>query len=323
MSIPNKLTGTFAPILTPFTSDRDTIDWEPYRRHLAFLEKAGLNGILVLGTNGEFGQLTNEERIQMVEATLAAGTALKLIVGGVVPDSPEETMTFVARLADYANQLTAVLVAPPFYNVVASGSTIPDESVVDFYRQLASVQDRIPIMLYNVPVPAEGPVTAAIPPRVVAALDDEAVIIGIKDSTARLENIPAYRKAKPGLQVLVGNDHVVAEGLAQGAVGSITSCANVFPSVVLTVHQAQPGPIREAAQAELSSLRRVLDLIPGKMVATQKLLLYHLGAVSNRSPVRDQDKELTAVEQDQVLTSLEQIIAELVINKSIRSAIKQ
>jgi len=323
MSSPFKLAGAFAPILTPFTPDGGSIDWESYRGHRAYLEKAGLNGIVVLGTNGEFGQLTTGERFQMVEATISAGTTLKVIVGGMVPDSPEETMTIVARLADYAGQLIAVLVAPPFYHVVAAGRAIPEDSVVDFYRQLARVQDRMPLLLYNVPVPAEGPVTATITPRVVAALSNEAVIVGIKDSTARLENIPAYRKAKAGLQVLVGSDHVVAGGLAQGAVGSITACANVFPSAVLAVHQAPPGPDREAAQTELSSLRRVLELVPGKMVATQKLLLHHLGVVPTRSPVRDRSRELTAAEQDQVLAGLEETVAGLVINQAVQPAIKR
>lgn len=323
MSVPNRLAGAFAPILTPFTRDDRMIDWESYRSHLGFLEKAGLKGILVLGTNGEFGHLTTEERIQLVETTLSASTALNLIVGGAVPESPTETMAFVAQLADYADQLTAVLVAPPFFNEVAAGSTIPEDTVVDFYRQLTGVQDRLPLILYNVLVPMGGPVTAAVPPSIVSALSKEALIVGIKDSTARLENIPAYRKAKSGFQVLVGNDHVVAEGLAQGAVGSITACANVFPSVVLTVHQAQPGSIRDSAQTELSRLRQVFELIPGKMVATQKLLLHHLGVVSDKSPVRDENKELTTAEQNQVLASLDETIAGLIINQSIFSTNKR
>ena len=241
MSTPNRLAGAFAPILTPFTPDGGSIDWESYRGHLAYLDEAGLNGILVLGTNGEFGQLTSDERFQLVEATLSAGTPLEVIVGGMVPDSPEETRSCVTRLADYAGQVAAILVAPPFYDVFAAGGAVPEDGVVDFYRQLARVQDRMPLLLYNVPVLVEGPVTAAITPGMVAALRDEAVVVGIKDSSARLENIPAYLKAKPGLHVLMGNDHVVAGGLAQGAVGSITACANVFPSAVLAGSSGPAG----------------------------------------------------------------------------------
>ena len=286
MSISDKLAGAFAPILTPFTGSDKRINWDSYRSHLGFLEKTGLKGILVLGTNGEFGNLSIDERIQLVETTISANSALNIIVGGVVPDSPAKTMDFVAQLADYADQLTAVLVTPPFYNEVAAGNTIPDNTVVGFYRQLTGVQDRLPILLYNVPVPMGKPVTAAVPPSIVSTLSEETLIVGIKDSTARLENIPSYRKAKSSFQVIVGSDHVVAEGLAQGAVGSITACANVFPSAVLTVHQAEPGPTRDAAQIELGRLRKVLELIPGKMVATQKLLLNHIGVVSERSHVR-------------------------------------
>ena len=113
MSISDKLAGAFAPILTPFTGSDKRINWDSYRSHLGFLEKTGLKGILVLGTNGEFGNLSIDERIQLVETTISANSALNIIVGGVVPDSPAKTMDFVAQLADYADQLTAVLVTPP------------------------------------------------------------------------------------------------------------------------------------------------------------------------------------------------------------------
>ncbi len=316
-----ELAGAFAPILTPFTSDGGSLDLESYGRQLAFLEEAGLTGVLVLGTNGEFGYLAYDDKIRLIETTLAAGTSLKVLVGGVVPDSPDETLTFVARLAEYADQVTAVLVPPPFYDVVAAGGTVSDEHLVDFCRQLAQVQDRLPLMLYNVPVPPSGPLTAAITPGVVAALSDEGTIVGVKDSTARLENIPAYLAAKPGLQVLVGSDHVVAGGLARGAVGSITAGGNVFPSAVLTVYRSDPGPDREAAQAELSRLRNVLELVPGKMVATQKLLVHWLGVVPRRSPVRDLSKSLTAREADQVWEYLEETAAGLVVNRAVQEQV--
>ncbi|MFB0515007.1 MAG: dihydrodipicolinate synthase family protein [Candidatus Neomarinimicrobiota bacterium] len=324
-----KIAGAFAPILTPFMPDGGSIDWGSYRRHLAFLsqgdpfgKETGLEGIVVLGTNGEFGQLTTAERLAMVEATLTAGTRLAVIVGGMVPDSPEDTLAFVQRVVEYADQVAAVLVAPPFYNVVAAGGVVPEDVVVDFYRHLARVQDRVPLLLYNVPVPPEGPMTAPVTPDVVAALRDEVAIVGVKDSTARLENIPAYLRAKPGLKVLVGSDHVVAGGLAQGAVGSITACGNIFPSAVLAVYQARPGPARQAAQDELSRLRRVIELIPGKQVAIQKLLLYHLGVVARLSPVRDLSKGLTTSERDQILAALEEAAAGLVINQEIQAAIR-
>ncbi len=313
------LSGAFAPILTPFTPDSVSIDLESYRRHLAFLEEAGLTGVLVLGTNGEFGHLTPDEKIKLVDATLAAGTSLKIVVGVTVPDSPDETLAFIARVAEYADQVAAVLVAPPFYDVVAAGGTVPDEQVVDFCRQLGEVQDRLPFMLYNVPVPPGGPLTVAVTPDVMAALREEEAIVGIKDSTARLENIPAYLAAKPSLQVLVGSDHVVAGGLSLGAVGSITACGNVFPSALLAVRRAGPGSDREAAQAELSSLRRVLELVPGKMVATQKLLAYRLGVVPRWSPVRDHRKELSALEKDQLWACLEETAAGLVVNRAVRA----
>ena len=90
---------------------------------------------------------------------------------------------------------------------------------------------------------------------------------------------------------------------------------------MLTVYRSDPGPDREAAQAELSRLRNVLELVPGKMVATQKLLAYRLGVVPRRSPVRDLSKSLTAREADQVWEYLEETAAGLVVNRAVQEQV--
>ncbi|UCH10370.1 MAG: dihydrodipicolinate synthase family protein, partial [Fidelibacterota bacterium] len=175
---------------------------------------------------------------------------------------------------------------------------------------------------YNVPVPPEGRVTAPVTPGVVGALRGEKNIVGIKDSTARLENITAYQEARQDFQVLLGSDHVIAGGLALGAVGSITACGNVFPSAVLQVYAPQPGTEREKAQAELSLLRGVLESVPGKAVAIQKLLLDILGVVEAASPVRDAAKQLTDAERELILTLLSGLTAKLTLNQEIATQIK-
>lgn len=315
------LAGTFAPILTPFELDGGALDGEAYLQQLRFLEAAGLDGVLVAGTNGEFGHLSEDEKFALVETTIAAGSSLKVMAGGTVADSPERTLALVERLSQFADDLAAIVVAPPFYQLYASGGEAPAEAVVRFYQEAAGLQDKVPLLLYNVPVPPAGARTAPVTPAVVVALRGEACIVGIKDARAQPADITAYLMAWPGLKVFVGSDHRMAAGLAAGSAGSITAAANVFPSAVLAVQRAQPGARREAAQAELSRLREVLERIPGKMVSTQKVLAARLGIVQRRAPLRDSRRELTPLEESQVWAALKEAARSLTINGQIRAQV--
>ena len=299
-----RLSGAYAPILTPFTPDGGTIDWEAYRQQLDYLRGAGLDGVVVLGTNGEYGQLSDEEKYQLVTTTLEANTGLRVIVGGTKPESASGTLALLARLETLAPRIAAVLVAPPFFRNYAAGETVAAREVVQFYRSAVQMLDGLPLLLYNVPVPAGGQVTAEVTPQAVATLADEPGIVGIKDSSGQAELILAYQAARPGLRLLVGSDHLVAAAVDGGAAGSVTACANVFPAAVLAVYRASQGPEREAAQARLSALRRVLELVPGKLVAAQKMMLARLGVVPRQSPVRV-GGELTPDEAAAVWEALE------------------
>ena len=317
-----RLTGAYAPILTPFAANRRSVDTVAFRHHLKFLDEAGLTGVVILGTNGEFIQLDADEKLALVEATLSAGTSLELIVGGTAAESPAATLSLLSQLRKYQSGVSTVLLAPPFYQAYAMGASMSEAAVVDFYRQVAGrLPNRLKLLLYNVPVSPDGPVTAPVTPRVVAALRDLPAIVGIKEAVAHLATILAYRAAFPNLKIFVGNDHLVSGGLMRGGAGSITAAANVFPSAVLKVYQAESDARRAAAQAELSALRRVLDLIPGKLVATQKLLLAWLEIVPQSSPVRDRRLELRASEKAQVWNRLLKVAATITVNVDIRAGI--
>ncbi|MFC1547534.1 dihydrodipicolinate synthase family protein [Candidatus Neomarinimicrobiota bacterium] len=316
------LSGAYAPILTPFTPDRELIDIDSFHSHLTFLEQSGLDGVLLLGTNGEFDQLTVEERLLLVDTALSVSSRLKIIVGGTIPDSVPGTFDLVSKLSEYAPQISAVLVSPPFYSKSARGPSMPIPRIVEFYRDLTRVQDRLPLMLYNVPLPAKGMITTApITTEVVASLRDESIIVGIKDSSARLENIEAYLDAKPGIQVLVGSDFIIGPGLNRGATGSITACGNIFPPAVLAVYKARTKQGQLDAQSELNRLRALLNTFPAKRVSIQKNLLAYLGIVSYGSPVRDQNRDLTGLEKEKIINKLLELTDGLSINQAVRQTI--
>ncbi len=315
------LAGAYAPLLTPFTESGEGLALDELQRHVAYVSAAGLDGGLLLGTNGEYPWLDLEDKLRLVRAAIESGGKLKFLAGATVPDSPEETLRLATRLAGLESPPNGLLVAPPYFARSAAGKPVPLGELADFFRHLAAEVHPLPVLLYNVPIGNRGQATAAITPELVWQLADVETVAGVKDSTGSLKNIAAFLEARPGFQVLVGTDHLVAEGLAAGAAGSITAGGNVFPTAVTAVYQAAPGTARTLAQSELSSLRRVLESAPGKMIAIQKLLLFRLGIVARQSPVRDSKGMLTVDEQEQVLNQLRQVARSLVINGAIKNQV--
>ncbi|MCH7939586.1 MAG: dihydrodipicolinate synthase family protein [Candidatus Marinimicrobia bacterium] len=313
----HSLAGAYAPLLTPFGAGRLGLALGDIRRQLDFITEAGMDGALLLGTNGEFSRLDHNEKLELVRAVFAHDCGAKFLVGATVPDSPGKTLELAAELAGMGDKLAGLLVAPPYYARTAAGESIQLEELAGFYRQLAAVTYPALLILYNLPRGPSGPATAAITAELLGQLAEERQIAAVKDSSGRLENIPAFTGARPGLQVLVGTDHILAPALAAGAVGSVTACGNVFPAAVTAVYQASPGPGRIAAQQELSRLRAVLELVPGKLIATQKLLLHLLRVMPRHSPVRDRSAELTQGERKQVVLELEAVARSLQINQAI------
>ena len=60
-----KLSGVFAPVVTPFSSDE--IALQDLRFNLQKLNATNLAGYLALGSNAEFRSLTDKEQIQVLE----------------------------------------------------------------------------------------------------------------------------------------------------------------------------------------------------------------------------------------------------------------
>lgn len=58
--------GVWAPAVTAFNKDNDTVDYESAKKYYAYLSRSGLVGLVILGTNAETFLLTREERAQLI-----------------------------------------------------------------------------------------------------------------------------------------------------------------------------------------------------------------------------------------------------------------
>src|ERR1051326_1954142 len=143
MSVNLQITGILPPMLTPFRENGD-VDFEAFARNIGRWNATPLAGYLVLGSNSETPYLTREEKLRLIESTVAAGAKGKLVVAGTGLESTSETIRLTneaARLGAHA----ALLLTPSFY-----GGRMNDPALLHHYTLIADATD-IPVLIYNVP----------------------------------------------------------------------------------------------------------------------------------------------------------------------------
>src|SRR2546425_7410256 len=107
-----KLEGIWTPIPTPLTK-RGRVDTDATRRLVDFLIEAGIDGLLPLGTSGEFALLQREERKTLVDVVVdQADSRVPVVAGGTAP--PIENVVQLSSDAEEAGA-DAGIATPPHY----------------------------------------------------------------------------------------------------------------------------------------------------------------------------------------------------------------
>ena len=239
--------GAFAPVPTPF-SPTGTIEGFALRAHLAWLEQEGLQGALILGTNGEFPSLTFAEKRAVAYAAARSSPTdqaqqrtklqLMLCVGSCALGEVIE-LCAVAKEHGYHS----VLCPPPWYFRNASVA-----GVAAFFKRVLDAS-KLPVLLYHIPQLTGMPISD----ELLAAIGPHENLAGIKDSTGDEAELARLSRHFHGKAYMVGSDKLVAAGYAAGGMGSITAAASVVPDLVASI-KARPDQ-----QGKLNSVRGLLE----------------------------------------------------------------
>ena len=97
--MPKPFRGTFTVLVTPFSPDGATVDLPALERLVAFQIEEGVEGLIPLGSTGEFLSVSRDERTAIVETTLrAAAGRVPVLIGTGAEDTREAVA--LAREAD-------------------------------------------------------------------------------------------------------------------------------------------------------------------------------------------------------------------------------
>jgi 4-hydroxy-tetrahydrodipicolinate synthase len=274
------------PAMTTCFDEELKVDHAFMARHARWMLDGGCTGIVSLGSLGEAATLRPDEKTAILENIVAAVEGRTPVVAAISALSTSEAVA-LARMAEKA-ECAGLMVLPPY---VYRGDWRETKAHMGAIFEATG----LPCMLYNNPV-AYG--TDFLPEQIHDLAAEYPNLRAVKESSTDVRRIAAIRAIEDGrLQILVGVDDLIVEGVAAGATGWIAGLVNALPveSVALFDYATQ-GKTREAFELYrwfLPLLR--MDTVP-KFVQLIKLAQAEAGHGNAR--VRPPRLELVGDELD-------------------------
>jgi len=269
-----RLKGVSVAMVTPFNED-ESINEEQLRNLVNFLINKGVNGLVPVGTTGEFVNMTFEERLRVIEVVIDEAKGRVPVIAG----TGESGTKMVIDATNAAKDLgaDAVLIVTPYYLKPKA------KGLYDHYYHICENTD-IPIIMYNIPV-CTG---VELPWTVVEDLVDIENIVGIKDSSGDYKYFSALlEKVSDKISVLIGWDENVLGALAGGAAGCILGSANVIPQFWLELYDhVKNNRLKEAQeiQKKVQKIARML-INSGALGAKECLNIMGIPVGITRRPI--------------------------------------
>jgi len=282
-----QFTGTIAAAVTPLRDGGERLDVDAFGPLLEFYGGRGLDGVLVLGTTGEGIMLGDQERRGAAELAIAAAGTLPVIVH-CGAQTTAQTSGLAAHAAEAGADAVAVI-GPPYF-------PFAEAELLEHFASAAAACAPLPFYLYEY-ADRSGYV---VPPAVVERLRERADnLAGLKVSDAPYERAVPYLAT--GLDVFIGAEPVIREGVKGGAAGAVSGAAAAFPEAVSALVR-DPTPEHAAV---VESLRRALS--ERTFQASVKAALRFRG-VPIRPDVRAPLQPLSAESAERLRVELERLL---------------
>ncbi|HVC21497.1 MAG TPA: dihydrodipicolinate synthase family protein [Vicinamibacterales bacterium] len=223
-------------------------DGAVYRDMMAWFKEQGADGVLVLGTTGEFPSFSVAERRTIAEVALKHANGLDMIVQTGTPDFPE-TLELSRHAADHG--ANGLLIVPPFYYKAP-----PTEGIARYYSMIFDAV-KIPINLYHIPGTSGVPISI----QLLRSLAHYPNLAGIKDSNGIPEEYETFADEFPHLNIRTGTVNNLENALDRD-MGAMLMEGNLFPGQIARVFAAKRAG-RDDRDA-LAAFRQAVEILrPG------------------------------------------------------------
>ncbi|KAK6839908.1 hypothetical protein PG987_005774 [Apiospora arundinis] len=235
--------GIYVPVPTFFQSKKSSsynaiaspYDADTQAAHSLYLAKAGIKGLVVLGSTGEAIHLTNQERSEILSSVRksldGAGFKDYPIIAGTATQNVGETISQLKGAKEAGAQWGLCLV-PGFF---AGAST--QEGIIQWFTAVADGSP-IPILIYHYPGVSNN---VKVVPSTFATLSKHPNIVGCKLSHGDM-SYHAQVASNPNIdhaqfQTFSGLGQQLLPVVTVGGAGAIDGCAGFFPKTVVKLYE--------------------------------------------------------------------------------------
>jgi 4-hydroxy-tetrahydrodipicolinate synthase len=267
-----------AAALTPLKDGGAALDEAAFGPYVAYLRDGGVDGVLALGSTGEGILLDVAERRRVLELFLAEPLPVIAHCGAQTTAATLE----LARHAAEAGASGVAVIAPPYF-------ALDDEALLAHLAAAAAACGPLPFYVYEF----ERVSGYAVPVAVVERLREAAPnLTGLKVSDAPFAKVSPY--LLEGLDVFVGAESLIGQGVAAGAAGAVSAVAAAFPEVVVEA-------VRSGDSTRAGEVRALMERFPRH--AALKAVVASRG-VPLREDVRAPLRGLTDAERRDLLAAV-------------------
>jgi 4-hydroxy-tetrahydrodipicolinate synthase len=222
--MPLLLQGVYTALVTPFSADGSSIDYDAYEKLLAQQIEGGVSGLVPCGTTGESPTLNDAEQRELIARTARFAAGRLPVLAGTGSFNTKKSIE--ASKAAFEAGADGVMIVMPYYN---------KPSQEGMYRHVTEIAKAVsgPVVLYN--VPGRHIVDLSVD-TLLRIADTCPNVVGIKDASGNCYFVQELQsKARGRLVNLCGDDPLALPMMALGAKGVISVTSNVYPRQVSEV----------------------------------------------------------------------------------------
>lgn len=267
-----------AKIITPavtILNEYEKPDYEGNKKVIDFLINGGVDGILVLGSAGEFPNLSVEDRLEFFKfyADYVNGRVELFASTGCV--SYKDTLYLSSAVCDMG--YTPMVIGPYYFG-------IDQEKLFIYYDKLAKDLDK-EVYLYNYPARTGHSIA---PETIKRLLDANPNIIGLKDSVSEPGHTNMVTRAVEGCNFTVysGFDDQFLANIANNGGGCIGALSVIVPEIWSELVQSANSMNYKKTQSLFHLIQKLMpiyDMDTNCSFILKKLLAYRGVEISTRA----------------------------------------
>ena len=230
-----KFEGTYTALVTPFKQGK--LDEKALEKLIHAQIKAGVDGIVPMGTTGESPTLDYDEHAEVIELSVQFAANKIKVLAGTGGNSTSEAI-YLTKAAEDAGADGSLQVAP-YYNKPTQ------EGLLQHFHAIAR-STRLPVVLYSVPSRCGIEIGVGTVARLARKCPN---VVGIKEAGGSADRVSQLRAALgTGFTILSGDDSLTLPFMAVGARGVVSVASNLIPREVTQMVNAMAGGNVEAAR---------------------------------------------------------------------------